>query len=228
LGISRVVIDPGHGGKDRGATGVGGFIEKDLTLRFSRKLADSLKKKLGLEVILTRTDDVFIPLEERTAIANTKAADLFISVHANAHRDQKLTGLETYFLNLATDAEAMRVAALENATTTRNMSDLQLILNDLMLNSKISESSRLAGEVHRRTVRRLKQRFRGIRDLGVKQAPFYVLIGANMPSILIELGFITNKMEARRLKNSRYLRQLTDGIVEGIKEYSKTTKTAGR
>jgi len=224
LGIKKIVLDPGHGGKDHGATGINGLREKDLTLKFARILAERIEKQLGLEVVLTRERDEFIPLEERTAIANTKCADLFISIHANAHKDPGLTGVETYFLNLATDAEAMRVAARENATSTKNMSDLQVILNDLMLNSKITESSRLGAKVHRSMVGRLKKRYKSIRDLGVKQAPFYVLIGANMPSILVELGFISNKQEESRLRNKSYQDQLADGIIEGIKVYVTSAK----
>ena len=227
LQVSRVVIDPGHGGKDRGATGITGLREKDLTLRVAEMLAVKIKEKLGLEVILTRSKDSFLPLEERTALANTKGADLFISIHANAHPSSKVRGIETYFLNVATDEEAMRVAALENATTKKNMSDLQMILSDLMLNSKITESGHLGVKVQKAMVASIKTQYKGIRDLGVKQAPFYVLIGANMPSILIELGFISNKTEEARLKSSKYLDRLTDGIVNGIKAYNDSIKKGG-
>lgn len=227
LGIRKVVIDPGHGGKDPGAIGITKLREKDVTLRFSRKLAKKIRERLGLKVILTRDRDRFIPLEERTAIANTKGADLFISIHANAHRSSKVRGIETYFLNLATDDEAMRVAARENATTKKNMSDLQVILNDLMLNSKITESSRVAAKIHRAMVTRVKKHYKGVKDLGVKQAPFYVLIGANMPSVLLELGFITNKTDENRLRNKRYLNRMIDGIVDGIKVYSASMKKEG-
>ena len=141
-----------------------------------------------------------LPLEERTAFANTKGADLFISVHANAHKSEKVHGLETYFLNLATDDDAMMVAARENATTRKNMSDLQMILSDLMLNSKITESGRLGSKVHKSIVAHIEKKYK-IRDLGVKQAPFYVLIGANMPSILVEIGFLSNRVEEKRLKS---------------------------
>jgi N-acetylmuramoyl-L-alanine amidase len=224
LSVSKVVIDPGHGGKDHGATGLTGTREKDLTLQFAKVLAEKIEKRLGLEVVLTRQKDVFLPLEERTALANTKGADLFISIHANAHRSKKVHGIETYFLNLATDEEAMRVAARENATTQKNISDLQMILSDLMLNSKITESGRLATKVHRAMVSAVKRHYKGVRDLKVKQAPFYVLIGANMPSILVELGFLSNKTEENRLKNWKYLNRLSDGIVEGVKAYNQSIK----
>ncbi|MFH1090369.1 MAG: N-acetylmuramoyl-L-alanine amidase [Pseudomonadota bacterium] len=227
LGIKRVVIDPGHGGKDRGAEGITGLHEKDLTLRVALMLAEKIEKQLGLEVFLTRNKDVFLPLEERTAIANTKVADLFISIHANAHKSGDICGLETYFLNLATDKEAMLVAARENATSTKNMSDLQIILSDLMLNSKIAESGRLSNKIHQSMITQLRKNYRTVRDLGVKQAPFYVLIGANMPSILLELGFISNKVEEKRLQDKGYLDCLTDGIIEGIKTYQASVKKAG-
>ncbi|MBW1708291.1 MAG: N-acetylmuramoyl-L-alanine amidase [Deltaproteobacteria bacterium] len=227
LGVKKIVIDPGHGGKDCGATGVTGLREKDLTLRVAKMLAKKIKKDLGIECILTRTKDVFLPLEERTAIANTVGADLFISIHANAHRDRRIHGIETYFLNLATDEEAMRVAARENATSTKNMSDLELILNDLMLNSKITESSYLAKEIQIRMVKSLETKYKNVKNMGVKQAPFYVLIGANMPSILLELAFISNKTDENRMRNQHYLNWMSKGIVEGIKNYTKSVKTAG-
>ncbi|MBW2086267.1 MAG: N-acetylmuramoyl-L-alanine amidase [Deltaproteobacteria bacterium] len=226
LGVRKIVIDPGHGGKDRGATGVTGLIEKDLTLRISKLLAKKIEKQLGIKCILTRTKDVFLPLEERTAIANTVGADLFISVHANAHKDKRIHGIETYFLNLATDEEAMRVAARENATSTKTMSDLELILNDLMLNSKITESSHLAKAVQTQMVKCLCNKYKNVKDMGVKQAPFYVLIGANMPSILLEMAFISNKNDEARMREKRYLENMANGIVEGIKNYTKSVKKA--
>lgn len=227
LGVKKVVIDPGHGGKDRGGAGATGLKEKELTLKLARMLADKIHKKLGLEVVLTRDTDVFLTLEERTAKANTEAADLFISIHGNAHKSASVHGIETYVLNIATDKEAMRVAARENATTTRNMSDLQMILSDLMLNSKIAESMRLGSSVHRSMVKTAKKKYKDVKDLGVKQAPFYVLIGANMPSILVEVGFMTNKTEEKRLKSKKYLENLTDGIVDGIKNYKESLQKAG-
>jgi N-acetylmuramoyl-L-alanine amidase len=227
LGIRKVVIDPGHGGKDRGTAGPSGLKEKDLTLKAARLLAEKIQKKLGLETVLTRTKDEFLTLEERTAAANTLAADLFISVHANAHPSAKVNGLETYILNIATDQEAMRVAQRENAASNKNMSDLQMILGDLMLNSKINESSVLGNHVHRAMVRGAREKTKDVRDLGVKQAPFYVLIGANMPSILVEIGFMSNKAEEKRLMSEEYLDRLTDGIVEGIRQYRDSIKKSG-
>ena len=219
LSVRKVVIDPGHGGKDQGASGITGLKEKDLTLKVAKLLKSKIEKQLGLEVVLTRDKDVFLTLEERMAKANTEAADVFISIHANAHSSASVHGFETYILNIATDKEAMKVAARENAATTKSMSDLQVILSDLMLNSKIAESGALGSKVHKAAVRRLKNKYKSFKDLGVKQAPFYVLIGANMPSILVEMGFISNKTEEERLKSEKYIEHLTDGIIDGVKQY---------
>ena len=221
LGIGKIVIDPGHGGKDPGAIGPHRVREKDVVLDIALKLKNILKKQMGCQVVMTRDHDCFIPLEERTVIANNKKADLFVSIHANASRNRKAHGVETYFLNLATDKEAMELAALENATSTKKISDLQLILNDLMRNSKISESSRLARAVQDSLVKRLKSKYRDVKNLGVKQAPFYVLIGAQMPSILVETSFVSNKIEEKRLKSAAYRQQIAEGIAAGIKMYSE-------
>lgn len=220
LGVRRVVIDPGHGGKDPGAVGYDKrILEKNVTLEVSRRLARLIRQRLGCEAILTRDTDVFLSLEERTAIANTKSADIFISIHANASRNRRACGVETYFLNLATDDEAILVAARENATSTKNISDLEAILNDLMKNAKVSESSRLAGHVQETLVRTLKPRYKGIKDNGVKQAPFYVLLGAEMPCILVEIAFISHPEECRRLNTTGYQEDVVDGIVTGIQKY---------
>ena len=183
-----------------------------------------IKSELGLEVILSRTSDRFLTLEERTAFANTQNADLFISIHTNASRDRRAYGLETYFLNLATDEEAIRVAAMENATSTKNISDLQKILFDLMQNAKINESSRLAAYVQTAMVGHLRnKRYTRVKSKGVKQAPFYVLLGAQMPSILIETAFISNPRECKRLVNPMFQERIAEGIVQGIRQYIKAT-----
>ncbi len=224
LTVRRIVIDAGHGGKDGGAPGyLRGVHEKRVVLDLCRTLAARIRKELGCEVIMTRDDDNFLTLEERTAIANMKNADLFISIHTNACRGRDAYGIETYILNLATDEDAMRVAAMENSTSRKNISDLQTILQDLMQNAKINESSRLAGYVQGALCGHLKKRYDRINDKGVKQAPFYVLIGAQMPSILIETGFISNREECRRLIDPDYQRQVCDGIVQGIKAYMQQT-----
>jgi N-acetylmuramoyl-L-alanine amidase len=221
LGVKKVVIDPGHGGKDPGAVGPRGVREKTVALAIAKKLQKKLEKELKLEAILTRHSDKFLPLEERTALANTKKADLFISIHTNAHKSRRVHGISTYILNVATDKEAARVAAFENAVSTKRISDLEKILNDLMLNSKINESSRLADAVQRGLTKQLPKRYSKIKDLGVKQAPFYVLIGAQMPSIMVETSFITNKREEKRLASSAYQDAVVAGIVAGIRSYIK-------
>jgi N-acetylmuramoyl-L-alanine amidase len=223
LGVKKIIIDPGHGGKDPGAMAFG-MKEKDIVLDIAKKLAPVLEKELHCQVVLTRDKDIFIPLEERTAIANTENADLFVSLHINAHPSGKIRGLETYYLNLTSNAEAMRVAARENATSTHQMSDLQGILSDIMKNSKISESSRLAQQVHNSILTKANNNdYANIKNLGVKQAPFYVLIGAEMPAILIEIAFISNEQDAKNLKNPSFVAMLTQEIAYGIRAYVTDT-----
>jgi len=219
LNVKRIVIDPGHGGKDPGCRIGGRYKEKNITLKIAKFLAEKLRKKIGCEVFLTRDKDIFLSLEQRTAIANMKKADLFISLHVNAHRDRRIHGLETYFLNMATDERAVMVAARENATSEKNISDLQTILNDLMLNTKINESSRLAHNVQEGMVVNSRKSYKRIKSLGVKQAPFYVLIGAQMPAILVEVGFLTNSNERRRLVSKKYQQRVAEGIYAGISSY---------
>jgi N-acetylmuramoyl-L-alanine amidase len=222
LGVKRIVIDAGHGGKDFGAPGyINGVHEKEVTLRIAKRLAEKVRNDIGCDVIMTRASDQYLTLEERTAIANTHNADLFVSIHTNANRDSRVFGLETYFLNLATDNDAILVAARENATSTKNISDLQTILNDLMQNAKISESSRLAAYVQSSMHNGLKRNYDLINNKGVKQAPFYVLLGAQMPAILVETSFISNARECERLVNNTYQERLTDAIISGIKTYIK-------
>jgi N-acetylmuramoyl-L-alanine amidase len=224
LGVSRIVIDPGHGGRDYGAPGYyKGVHEKKIALALAKKLASKIRSELSCEVILTRQKDKYLTLEERTAIANTKNADLFISIHTNSAKDRRAYGVETYFLNLATDDEAIRVAAFENATSEKNISDLQTILTDLMQNAKINESSRLAAHVQGELFQHMKRSYSKIKNKGVKQAPFYVLLGAQMPAILIETSFISNSRECKRLTDINYQNKLCDGIVKGIRAYIKET-----
>jgi N-acetylmuramoyl-L-alanine amidase len=223
LGVKKIVLDPGHGGKDPGAMAFK-LKEKDIVLKVAQSLAPVLKKELGCEVILTRNTDVFVSLEERTAIANTENPARIISLHVKSHPYQKVRGLETYYLNLTTNAEAMRVAALENATSTHQMSDLQDILSDIMKNSKIEESSRLAQQVHNSILDEAAAKgYSNIKNLGVKQAPFYVLIGAQMPAILIELAFITNKEDVQNLNDPTFIKLLTQEIADGIHTYVSST-----
>jgi N-acetylmuramoyl-L-alanine amidase len=219
LSVKRVVLDPGHGGKDPGCNLPGGIYEKDIVLDVAKVLAEKIRAKFGWEVFLTRDCDKFLPLERRTAIANMHKADLFISLHINAHKDSRVHGIETYFLNMATDENAVMVAARENATSEKNLSDLQTILNELMMNTKIEESSKLAHSVQTGVVKHVGSKFKNIKNLGVKQAPFYVLIGAEMPAVLLELGFLTNGIEKKRLLSKPYRRNLADGISIGLKSY---------
>jgi N-acetylmuramoyl-L-alanine amidase len=224
LGVSKIVIDPGHGGPDPGAPGYyKGVWEKDIVLNLAKTLAGKLRTRLNCTVALTRATDKKLTLEERTAIANTQRADLFISLHCNAAKNKKLAGFETYILNLATDDQAIAVAARENATSKKNISDLEYILSDLMKHAKIEESTRLANDVHKYMVKGMKNKYSKINDLGVKQAPFYVLLGARMPSILIETSFISNKTECKRLQTQSYRNDVCNSITDGIEKYIKAT-----
>jgi len=224
LGVSRIVIDPGHGGRDFGAPGyLKGIHEKDITLKIGKRLAKRIREDLGCEVFMTRNSDRHLTLEERTAIANTKNADLFISIHTNAHKDRRAYGIETYILNFATDDEAILVAARENATSTKNISDLQTILSELMQHTKLDESGRLASHIQESMYKHMKRKYSRIRSKGVKQAPFYVLLGAQMPAILIESSFISNSRECKRLTSANYQEQLSISITNGIRKYIKET-----
>lgn len=224
LGVKRIVIDPGHGGQDAGAPGFEkGVYEKDVVLALSKKLAERIEKELGVEVIMTRSDDTFITLEERTQIANKKKADLFISIHTNASLNKQAYGIETYFLNLAQDKDSVAVAARENATSEKNISDLQSILDSLMRNTKITESSKLATYVQESLVRNLGKSYDHVNNKGVKQAPFYVLLGARMPAILVETSFISNERECKRLTDAEYQDRICDAIVDGVRAYVRKT-----
>jgi N-acetylmuramoyl-L-alanine amidase len=226
LTVKTIMVDAGHGGKDPGAV-ANGIREKDVNLRFALLIGKKLKEK-GFKVDYTRTTDVFIPLEQRTAMANVKKADLFLSIHCNANNSSKVSGLETYSLNLAKSRDAVRIAARENAVDPRAISDLQFILTDLMVNSKIKESRDLADDVQTNTLAHVRRKWQ-IQNKGVREAPFYVLMGAKMPSILVELGYITNATEAKRLKSDSYLDYLARGVVDGVLAYkSKIERYAMR
>jgi N-acetylmuramoyl-L-alanine amidase len=218
----HVIIDAGHGGKDPGATGVSGVIEKDVVLDIAKRLRDLMQREPGWRATLTRDTDVFIPLEERTAIANASGADLFVSIHANAAERPDAHGIETYFLDLASDEQSMRVAARENATTVSKVNALQRILRDLSMTSKRNESSLLAGSVQQAMVQAPGAGKNG-RDLGVKHAPFLVLMGAEMPSILVETGFLSHPGDERKLADPKHRAQAARAIFSGIKAYLATT-----
>lgn len=216
LKIRTIVIDPGHGGKDPGAV-YNGLKEKDIVLEISKYLYDYLKADPDLNIHLTRNKDIFIPLEERTAIANKLRADIFVSIHANAAKNKAASGLETFVFNVTNDRAALEVAALENQATTKSISDLQGILKDILKYSKLEESVSLAGSVQSCLVKNVNASKK--QNLGVKQAPFYVLVGATMPAILVETGFLSNNEDAAKLKSSAYRKKVAKGIYDGIKEY---------
>ena len=223
LGISRIVIDAGHGGHDPGAM-ANGLTEAELTLDVATRLVRLLQKQPGVEVVMTRSTDVFIPLEERTAIANREGADLFLSIHANASRNLKARGVETYVLNFATNPEAEAIAARENAGSAQTMGRLPDIVKAIALHNKLDESRDFAAIVQRAMVRRLSTRNKNLRDLGVKQAPFVVLIGAAMPSVLAEISFVTNKQEGALLKTNTYRQQIAEALLDAVLRYQQSLK----
>jgi N-acetylmuramoyl-L-alanine amidase len=219
LTVQTIMLDAGHGGKDPGAVS-NGIYEKDINLRMVTIMGRMLEEK-GFKVLYTRTTDKFIPLDERTAMANTQKVDLFISLHCNAHPNRNVEGFELYYLNLAKSEDAVRVAARENAVSVKKISDLQVILTDLMLNSKIKESSQLARDVHGRATSTMRKSYPEFTDHGVREAPFYVLMGAKMPAILVELGYITNPRNAALLSSDQFLTSMARGLVDGIAEYKQ-------
>jgi len=221
--IETIVIDAGHGGKDPGAIGPGGLQEKDITLYVGKKLGEILEQQQGVKIIYTRDKDVFVPLNERTEIANSRKADLFVSVHVNASEQRKARGIETYFLNWTNDREALKVAARENKISINKMENiqdgLQVILQDLARNNKREESMRLAHSVQNALVNTLRSDYSKIENLGVKYALFYVLVGAEMPSILVEISFISNHEEEKRLAADSYRNKVAEAIAKGIDAY---------
>jgi N-acetylmuramoyl-L-alanine amidase len=219
LKIARIVIDPGHGGHDTGTIGPTGLMEKDVVLDVGLRLKKLIEEKTDAEVIMTRTDDTFIPLEERTAIANEKGADLFISIHANASRDRRARGIETYFLNFTSNPEALEVAARENATTQESVHQLQDLIKKIALTEKIEESQDFATHVQREVYKRLRKSTGAGKNRGVKKAPFVVLIGANMPSILAEISFLTNPHDERLLKKTSHRERIAEALYQGVEQY---------
>ncbi len=219
LTVKTIMIDPGHGGKDPGTEG-NGIRERDLTLAFSKILGKELQRA-GYTVLYTRTNNTFLALNRRTELANEKKADLFISIHVNSNKNVKIHGLETYYLDEANSDSAKKVAARENSVSMSKVSDVQFILTDLMLNSKLKESRALARAVHGNILRELRTKKVGYRDNKVRPAPFYVLMGARMPSVLIELGYASNRSDAQNLKNTAFLTHQARGIVQGIAAYKQ-------
>jgi N-acetylmuramoyl-L-alanine amidase len=220
LKIGKIVIDPGHGGHDTGTIGPEGLEEKDLVLDVGRRLGKLLETRLGAEVVYTRKDDTFIPLETRTAVANQARADLFVSIHANSSHDPSARGVETYYLNFTSSPEALEVAARENAVSEKSIYELQDLVKKIALKEKIEESREFAGDVQQSLHSGLAVKSPGIRDRGVKKAPFIVLIGANMPSILAEISFVSNPGDEHRLATGEYRQRIAESLYRGIAKYA--------
>jgi len=226
LTVRTVMVDAGHGGRDSGARGAGGLWEKNVNLKVAKLLGARLEK-MGFEVLHTRTSDKYVPLEVRTAMANARKADLFVSIHCNAHGDPGSSGMETYSLNLASTPDEVRVAARENAVDARRISEMQKILDELMHASKLSESREFAKVAHQSALSQARKSL-NLRDRGVHEAPFYVLLGAKMPAILVEIGYITNPAEAARMKDEKYLDGLARGIADGVRAYKERIERYAR
>jgi N-acetylmuramoyl-L-alanine amidase len=224
LGVSRIAIDPGHGGHDPGAAGKG-LTEASLVLDVALRLERLLAAVPGVEVILTRRTDEFVPLQERTAIANREGADLFLSIHANASANASAQGIETYFLNFATSGAAAAVAARENAASGQPMAALPDLVKSIALHNKMDESRDLAVYVQSGLVRKLQPSNRNLKSLGVKQAPFVVLIGASMPSVLAEISFLTNPQDLAMVRTSSYRERIAEGLFDAVRKYQTSLKT---
>ncbi len=222
LGVRTVVLDPGHGGQDPGAIGKNGLQEKEINLAVALAVQKLLREKAGLNVVLTRESDVNPSLEDRTVIANQKRADLFVSIHTNAHRDRKRGGVETFFLNVSPDPSVVELAAEENATSTKNIGEMKTILQKIVQNSKIQESRDLAEAIQKSLVKSLAQDLPAIQNLGVKGGPFWVLIGGEMPSVLVEISHLSNAKEEAKLRTGRYRQLAAQGITDGIMEYVRS------
>ena len=220
LKIGKIVIDAGHGGHDTGTIGPNGLLEKDLVLDVAKRLGRLLETRLGAEVVYTRQDDTFIPLETRTAIANRERADLFISVHANSSHDSDARGVETYYLNFTSSPEALEVAARENAVSEKSIYELQDLVKKIALKEKIEESREFASNVQDSLYGGLSLRSAGVRNRGIKKAPFIVLIGANMPSILAEISFVSNPSDERKLQTAEHRQRIAESLYQGVSKYA--------
>ncbi len=219
LKIGRIVIDPGHGGHDTGTIGPTGLMEKDLVLDVAKRLGEIVEDRLGGDVIYTRNDDTFVPLESRTALANQKQADLFVSIHANSSRAPSARGVETYYLNFTSSPDALEVAARENAVSQKSIHELQDLVKKITLKEKLDESREFAAEVQKSLYTTMSRGNIGLRNRGVKKAPFVVLIGANMPSILAEISFVSNPSDERLLRKSEYRDKIAEALYRGIHKY---------
>ncbi|MEK7754626.1 MAG: N-acetylmuramoyl-L-alanine amidase, partial [Acidobacteriota bacterium] len=222
LKVGRVVIDPGHGGHDRGSTGPTGLTEKELVLDLAKRLGALIEEQLGSEVVYTRTDDTFVPLETRTELANQAKADLFLSIHANSSPFKTVTGVETYYLNFTTSRADLEVAARENATSQKSIHELTELLQKIALKDKLEESREFASKVQSSLhSASLRQNSRS-RNRGVKKAPFVVLIGASMPSVLVEIGFVSNARDEALLKKPDHRQRVAEALYKGLSQYAGT------
>ena len=221
LGVRNIVIDPGHGGSDPGCLGKRGLQEKDIALDVSLQLRDLLAAS-GINVFMTRETDFMVPLENRTVIANQKKADLFISVHVNAHPNKKRSGPQTFFLNLSQDPDVIETAARENATSSKTISQMQETIKKIFQNDKIVESRELAEQIQRNLVKCLVQKYSGVNDLGARGGPYWVLIGGGMPSVLAEISHMSNAREEERLALPAYRKQIAQGLYEGTMAYIRS------
>ena len=222
LKLGRVVIDAGHGGHDEGTRGPTGLLEKDLVLDVALRLGALVEQRLGAEVVYTRSTDVFVPLEERTAIANREEADLFLSIHANSSPIRNISGSEVYFLSFATSKEAMDLAGRENAGTSKSIHELQDLLKKIALNEKVTESREFASRVQRELFSTWNRLSGATKNRGVKKAPFVVLIGARMPSALSEIGFISNPHDEALLKKPEQRQRIAEALFRGVNAYAST------
>jgi N-acetylmuramoyl-L-alanine amidase len=220
LKIGRIVIDAGHGGHDTGTIGPTGLMEKDLCLDVALRLGKIIQQRLpGADVVYTRSDDTFIPLEERTHIANEAKADLFISIHANSSHDHQARGIETYYLNLKGSPDAMEVASRENATASESIHDLDDIVKKIARSEKIDESREFASDIQDSLSKRIQKQYKPVKDRGVRKAPFVVLIGADMPSILTEISFLSNPADEQLLKKPEHRQRVAEGLYQGVADY---------
>lgn len=222
LKIGRVVLDPGHGGHDQGSTGPGGLLEKELVLDVAKRLGILIEEQMGSEVIFTREDDTFIALESRPELANQKKADLFLSIHANSSPFQSVSGMETYHLNLTTSREALDLAARENAGSRRSIHDLSDIIQKITMNEKAAESREFASKMQASLHTFAAKNVGAVKNRGVKKAPFVVLVGATMPAILAEIGFVSNPKEEALLKKPEHRQRLAEALYRGVARYAET------
>jgi N-acetylmuramoyl-L-alanine amidase len=222
LKVGRIVLDPGHGGHDTGTSGPKGLLEKDLVLDVSKRLGAMIESRMGAEVVYTRSDDTFIPLERRTEIANEEKADLFLSIHANSSPAASSSGVETYYLNFTDDKSAMQLAARENAGSSKTVYELKDLLQRIALHEKIEESRQFAARVHHSLFTASARANSRTRDRGVRKAPFIVLIGASMPSVLAEIGFVTNPRDEALFRKEAFRQKIAEGLYQGIARYAST------